>query len=804
MLAALIMILFLPTTARAACTIPAGEESQTIYDFTDHTLKLCTGTNWVSLGTGGGGGSSTTTSSATWNAATAPPNATLSLGNQKFAATNYGSTNFKKVFATQTTGATGKYYYEVQALTQAGIGNNLSAGFDATTNSPGEYASTTLSLEASYSISGGSIANGDTIMLAIDVGAGKFWYGKNGAWAASGNPATGANPASTFTAGTTYYPALYTTISSNNANASAGLARFSQSAWAYSAPTGFGMISPASELPAISSITQASAVNTLDNTNYAQTWNWSTATTQNPMTLTANALTTGSLLSLTSSSASINSTNGLLYVANTGAGTTGTVARIASSSAAGSGLTVLASGNVGVGTSAPTRKLEIYDNASISNSVTQAQSYVRNALASPSGHAATMLDKGATGATAAFGFLSAGVAQWDAGISGDNNFHFRDASSAYAKVFNIEQGAGANALNIKAGGNIGIGTTNPTSLLQVGSTTYQADSRIRIAAGNGTQARTFSIGVPYGNADVSSPNYDLVFRDETMGADRMTIDYATGNVGIGTTTPAAKLHVADPSASNDAAAYVQRWFIGSDGTLGPLALLVGGVPSATGSARYAFISAGDSAALRPLVLNYNGAGSYGNVGIGSTAAPYKLTLASGTAAWTGGGNYLGFCVDTGCLPGYPSSAYPTIKTDATYIYFSSNGAYSGYVSSAGFNNVSSRTLKENFEEVDYDMILGKIAALPVMKWNYKSDKPDVKHIGPFAEDWHEAFRLNGEDNKSISDSDRGGIALAAIKGLILRVTALEAANDNLAAENATLRDALDELRGRVDRLEGQR
>lgn len=108
-----------------------------------------------------------------------------------------------------------------------------------------------------------------------------------------------------------------------------------------------------------SGITDATGVNTIDNTNFAQTWNWSTATTQNPMSISANALTTGSLFNLTTSNNSLNSTNGLLHVANTGTSTNGTVARIQSNSTAGSGLTVLANGNVGVGTTSPLATLDV-------------------------------------------------------------------------------------------------------------------------------------------------------------------------------------------------------------------------------------------------------------------------------------------------------------------------------------------------------------------------------------------------------------------------------------------------------------
>ena len=53
---------------------------------------------------------------------------------------------------------------------------------------------------ASY---GSAFGNGDICNIAVDIDAGKIWWGKNGTYFASGNPATGANPGDTFTAGTT-------------------------------------------------------------------------------------------------------------------------------------------------------------------------------------------------------------------------------------------------------------------------------------------------------------------------------------------------------------------------------------------------------------------------------------------------------------------------------------------------------------------------------------------------------------------------------------------------------------------------
>ena len=50
-------------------------------------------------------------------------------------------------------------------------------------------------------------SNNDIAMFAIDVDAQKIWYGKNGTWFSSGNPATGANASSTnLTANDTWFP----------------------------------------------------------------------------------------------------------------------------------------------------------------------------------------------------------------------------------------------------------------------------------------------------------------------------------------------------------------------------------------------------------------------------------------------------------------------------------------------------------------------------------------------------------------------------------------------------------------------
>ncbi len=75
----------------------------------------------------------------------------------------------------------------------------------------------------------------------------------------------------------------------------------------------------------LSSITAATTTNTIDSLNFAQIWGWSTASTQNPFTMTGNALTSGNLLSLTSSSTGLTGSALLVSSASTAASTNGLV-----------------------------------------------------------------------------------------------------------------------------------------------------------------------------------------------------------------------------------------------------------------------------------------------------------------------------------------------------------------------------------------------------------------------------------------------------------------------------------------------
>jgi len=81
-----------------------------------------------------------------------------------------------------------------------------------------------------------------------------------------------------------------------------------------------------------------------------------------------------------------------------------------------------------------------------------------------------------------------------------------------------------------------------------------------------------------------------------------------------------------------------------------------------------------------------------------------------------------------------------------------------------WSSISDRNAKANIAPVDGPDLLAKLARIPVATWNYKSQDPSIRHIGPMAQDFYAAFGV-GEDDKHITTIDADGVALAAIQAL---------------------------------------
>jgi len=126
---------------------------------------------------------------------------------------------------------------------------------------------------------------------------------------------------------------------------------------------------------------------------------------------------------------------------------------------------------------------------------------------------------------------------------------------------------------------------------------------------------------------------------------------------------------------------------------------------------------------------------------------------------------------------------------------------------ASITCASSRTLKENYFTVDGEDVLLRMRSIPVTTWNYIDEGRQSRHMGPFAEDFWNAFRL-GDDPRGIGHLDIDGVNFAGIKALDTRTTQLQEAERRHAAELqaqqaevARLRSELSETQRRLADLE---
>jgi len=121
--------------------------------------------------------------------------------------------------------------------------------------------------------------------------------------------------------------------------------------------------------------------------------------------------------------------------------------------------------------------------------------------------------------------------------------------------------------------------------------------------------------------------------------------------------------------------------------------------------------------------------------------------------------------------------------------------------SGSWSCASSRYVKENVVDVDDEDVLAKVRDIPVTTWNYIAEGKQVRHMGPFAQDFYAAFGL-GTDSASIGMIDINGVNLAAIKALEERTVALKAAQTALEAKSQRL-DQLEERMARLEKLLGK-
>jgi hypothetical protein len=195
-------------------------------------------------------------------------------------------------------------------------------------------------------------------------------------------------------------------------------------------------------------------------------------------------------------------------------------------------------------------------------------------------------------------------------------------------------------------------------------------------------------------------------------------------------------------------------------------------------------------------------GGFGNIGAGnySTVAGGAGNLAGGDYSFAAGRNAV--ASELGTFVWADSNPFDFYSTANNSVRFRCTGGFeivtgidafgdtlSGVRIAAGsgsWTSISDRHAKDNVRPVNVREVLEKVARLPLSTWNYKAQPPEIRHVGPMAQDFHEAFQV-GETNTGISVVDADGVALAAIQGLHQIVQEQAAALAASKEENAALK-----------------
>lgn len=249
-----------------------------------------------------------------------------------------------------------------------------------------------------------------------------------------------------------------------------------------------------------------------------------------------------------------------------------------------------------------------------------------------------------------------------------NSLQFVETRSI-ASQFRWDLGA-TEAMRIDSNGNVGIGTSSPANPLTVAGTSGTgANAALRI---EDESAQAVTIGVENdGDVVIDYLTKDLTF--SANGNEKVRID-SSGNVGIGTSSPAGTLNVLGDQIASPSRFYDVANILNLD--YGNVQLAFGVDPN---SPYGCYIQGRDSTnTARPILLNAAG----GNVGIGTSNPGQRLVVSEGGAQ---GLEFNPFTSDRFVLAGYnrSTSQYIQLEYEGSNHLFKSGTSEKVRITSSG-------------------------------------------------------------------------------------------------------------------------